>query len=98
MASMILDERDQQFVLYEMLGVEKVCEHPKYADFSIETFNMILTEARKIAEDEILPTLAAGRQGGVQARRWSSLRAEMLPPCIQTVLRRRMDWYVFLPR
>ena len=64
MASMILDERDQQFVLYEMLGVEKVCGHPKYADFSIETFNMILTEARKIAEDEILPTLAEGDKEG----------------------------------
>ncbi len=64
MASMILDERDQQFVLYEMLGVEKVCEHPKYADLSIETFNMILTEARKIAEDEILPTLAQGDKEG----------------------------------
>jgi alkylation response protein AidB-like acyl-CoA dehydrogenase len=64
MASLILDERDQQFVLYEMLGVEEVCEHPKYADFSKETFNMILTEAQKIAEEEILPTLAEGDKEG----------------------------------
>ena len=64
MSSLILDERDQQFVLYEMLGVEKVCEQPKYADFSKETFNMILTEAQKIAEEEILPTLAEGDKEG----------------------------------
>ena len=64
MASLILDERDQQFVLYEMLGVEGVCEQSKYADFSKETFNMILTEARKIAEEEILPTLAEGDKEG----------------------------------
>ena len=64
MASLILDERDQQFVLYEMLGVESVCEQPMYADFSKETFNMILTEARKIAEEEILPTLADGDKEG----------------------------------
>ena len=64
MSSMILDERDQQFVLYEMLGVEKVCEYPKYSDFSKETFNMILAEARKIAEEEILPTLAEGDKEG----------------------------------
>ena len=64
MSSLILDERDQQFVLYEMLGVEKVCEQPKYADFSKETFNMILTEAQKIAVEEILPTLAEGDKEG----------------------------------
>ncbi len=64
MASLILDDRDQQFVLYEMLGVEKVCEYPKYSEFSKETFNMILSEARKIAEEEILPTLAEGDREG----------------------------------
>jgi len=64
MSSLILDERDQQFVLYEMLGVEEVCKQPKYADFSKETFNMILTEAQKIAEEEILPTLAEGDKEG----------------------------------
>ena len=64
MASLILDERDQQFVLYEMLGVENVCEQPMYADFSKETFNMILTEAQKIAEEEILPILAEGDKEG----------------------------------
>ncbi|HPI92238.1 MAG TPA: acyl-CoA dehydrogenase [Deltaproteobacteria bacterium] len=64
MASMILDERDQQFVLYEMLEAERVCGNEKFADFSKETFNMILTEAQKIAEEEILPTLVeSDRQG-----------------------------------
>jgi len=64
MSSLILDERDQQFVLYEMLGVEKICDYPKYKDFSKETFNMILTEAQKIAEEEILRTLAEGDKEG----------------------------------
>ena len=64
MASMIVDERDQQFVLFEMLDVEKICGHEKFADFSRETFNMILTEAQKIAEEEIHPTLVdSDRQG-----------------------------------
>jgi alkylation response protein AidB-like acyl-CoA dehydrogenase len=64
MASLILDERDQQFVLYEMMGVDNICDCKKYADFSVETFNMILTEARKIAEEEIFPTLAEGDKEG----------------------------------
>jgi alkylation response protein AidB-like acyl-CoA dehydrogenase len=64
MASLILDERDQQFVLHEMLEVEKICEHPRFADFSKETFNMILTEAQKMAEEEILPVLVEGDREG----------------------------------
>ncbi|MCU0577099.1 MAG: acyl-CoA dehydrogenase [Desulfobacterota bacterium] len=64
MASMILDERDQQFVLYEMLDVERICGHQKFADFSKETFTMILTEAQKIAEEEIHPTLPEGDHEG----------------------------------
>ena len=64
MSSLIVDEKDQQFVLHEMLGVEKVCDYPEYADFSRETFDMILTEAQKIAEEEILPTLAQGDKEG----------------------------------
>ncbi len=43
MANLILDERDQQFILYEMLNVEKLCDYEKYADFSQDMFDMILT-------------------------------------------------------
>lgn len=64
MANQILDERDQQFVLYEMLGADKLCEHEKYADFSRDMFDMILTEAQKLAAEEILPTLAESDQQG----------------------------------
>ncbi len=64
MASMILEERDQQFVLYEMLDVERICGYEKFADFSRETFTMILTEAQKIAEEEILPSLSVSDREG----------------------------------
>jgi len=64
MANLILDERDQQFILYEMLNVEKLCGYEKYADFSQDMFDMILTEAQKIAVEEILPTLADGDKVG----------------------------------
>ena len=64
MAQMILDERDQQFILYEMLGVEKLCEKPKFADFSKDMFDMILKEAQKIAVEEIFPTLADSDKEG----------------------------------
>ncbi|HOO37219.1 MAG TPA: acyl-CoA dehydrogenase [Deltaproteobacteria bacterium] len=57
MANLILDERDQQFVLYEMLGSERLCDFPKFTDFSRDMFDMILSEAQKFASEEVFPTL-----------------------------------------
>ncbi|PKN04785.1 MAG: acyl-CoA dehydrogenase, partial [Deltaproteobacteria bacterium HGW-Deltaproteobacteria-9] len=64
MASLIMDERDQKFILYELLNVAQLCKTAKYADFSEDMFNMILNEAQKFATEEIYPTLkAADREG-----------------------------------
>jgi len=57
MANLILDERDQKFLLYDVLEVEKLCKFEKYADFSRDMFDMILTEAQKFAVEEVFPTL-----------------------------------------
>ena len=64
MASVILDERDQQFVLHELLGVESLCEAEPFADFSRDVFDMILSEAQKFATEEILPVLQTGDREG----------------------------------
>ena len=64
MASLILEERDQKFVLYEMLAADKLCEAPRYSDFSRETFDMVLEEAQKLATEEVLPTLVTGDREG----------------------------------
>jgi len=64
MADMIVDERDQRFVLFEMLDTEELCKSEKFADFSLDMFEMILTEARKLAENEIFPTLVEGDRVG----------------------------------
>ncbi len=64
MASKILDERDQQFVLYEMLEIDKLCRFERYADFSKDMFDMILTEAQKMGTEVVFPTLAEGDKQG----------------------------------
>ncbi len=64
MANLIVDERDQQFILYEMLEIEKLCENPLYADFSKDVSDMILTEAQKFAVGEIFPTLVESDHEG----------------------------------
>jgi len=64
MANLILDERDQKFLLYEMLDVERLFDAPKFAEFSKEMLEMVLEEARKFALNEIFPTLKAGDREG----------------------------------
>ncbi len=64
MASLIIDPRDQKFVLYEMLNVEELCKSPLYADFSRDMFDMALNEAEKFATAVIFPCLAEGDREG----------------------------------
>ncbi|MCF8083143.1 MAG: acyl-CoA dehydrogenase [Deltaproteobacteria bacterium] len=64
MANLILDERDQKFLLYEMFDVETLLEQPKFEAFSREMLDMILEEARKFAVNEIFPTLKSGDTEG----------------------------------
>ena len=33
MPNLIIDPRDQRFVLYELLNIEELCKLPLYADF-----------------------------------------------------------------
>ena len=54
--SRIIDRRDQQFVLFEMLGVQDLFATGKYREFSRETFDMMLEMAQKISEEEARST------------------------------------------
>ncbi len=63
MSNLLVNTRDQQFVLYEQLGIEDIFK-AKYADYAKETVDMILTEAEKMAIDVILPTYVDGDREG----------------------------------
>jgi len=47
--------RDMRFVLYEQLGIERLCQFEKFKDFSRETFDMVLEEGAKLAAEVIAP-------------------------------------------
>ncbi len=64
MANYIIDERDQKFVLFEQLEMDDLTKLPKYADFSREIFDMILSEAAKFAVEVLEPTVEAGEKEG----------------------------------
>jgi hypothetical protein len=64
MADLLVDERDQKFVLFEQLDIGRFFEADIYADFDVELYTMVLNEAKKFAEHEIMPTYAAGDEEG----------------------------------
>ncbi len=55
MESKLLNPRDLAFLLYEWLGVERLCERPRYADHSRETFDAALATSARIATDHFKP-------------------------------------------
>ncbi len=66
MAQTIADRRDVDFVLYEQMDVESLLDQEKYADLDRSLFDMIISEARKFAINELLPTYATGDQEGLR--------------------------------
>ena len=64
MPQLIADRRDIDFVLFEQLDAHKLCRQEIYGEFNRKTIEMIVSEARSLAINEILPTLSEGdRQG-----------------------------------
>lgn len=56
--SMIVNRRDLDFVMYEVLGLNKVLESDRYADFDRESVEAILDLSQSVAEDKFLTCAA----------------------------------------
>jgi 3-(methylthio)propanoyl-CoA dehydrogenase len=54
------DSRDLMFVLHEFLGIEKLLSYRSFSDFTLEDFDMVLSQADRIAADAIAPTFQDG--------------------------------------
>ncbi len=50
-----INMRDIRFVLYEQLGIDRLCQFDRFKDFSRETFDMVLEEAAKLAGEVMAP-------------------------------------------
>jgi hypothetical protein len=48
MSNLLVNTRDQQFVLFEQLGIEKLLETEAYKDYDKDSLLMILNEAEKL--------------------------------------------------
>ena len=55
MAVKMMDERDLEFMLYELFDSESLIERDRYQDHDRQTFNEVINTAKAIAEKHFLP-------------------------------------------
>jgi hypothetical protein len=72
MAQLIADRRDIEFVLHELLNVEELSQHEKFAEFNKKTVDMVVSEARNLAVKEMIPTWKEGDEQGANLMREKS--------------------------
>ena len=64
MSNGLVNTRDQQFVLFEQLGIEKLFATEKFKDFSKDDALMMQNEAEKMAINVLLPAYTEGDKEG----------------------------------
>jgi alkylation response protein AidB-like acyl-CoA dehydrogenase len=64
MSKILIDDRDQKFVLFEQLEIGKFAESKLYSDFDTDTYNMVINEAQKLAQNAMMPANAEGDSEG----------------------------------
>lgn len=55
----LIRDRDVEFLLYEVLGAERLCALPAFAEHGRETFDLFIREARRIAREQLFPAYRA---------------------------------------
>jgi len=56
MADILVDERDQAFVLFEQFEIGRFLESEIYSEFDSETYHTVLRQAKKLATTVMMPT------------------------------------------
>jgi alkylation response protein AidB-like acyl-CoA dehydrogenase len=75
-ASPLIDPRHLQFMLYDLLQVDGLCEYPRFAEHTHETFDAALDLAHQIALETFLPH---NRASDLQEPRMVDGRVELIP-------------------
>ena len=64
--SLLVDERDVRFVLFDQLQISELTKTEAFQEHSDEVFQMVLTEAHRLAENVLAPTNADGDRIGAE--------------------------------
>jgi len=76
MTAKLLSRRDLEFLLYEWLDVAALCDRPRFADHSRETFDSALDTAERIATEVFLPHR---RKSDVEEPEFDGERVHLIP-------------------
>ncbi len=87
MGNLLVNRRDQQFLLYEQFGVDRLFEKKKFAEFSRDIAEMMLNEAEKLAVNDIVTTYQKGDQEGCRLKDGNVY----VPSCYHDAYRKYID-------
>ncbi|HOO41838.1 MAG TPA: acyl-CoA dehydrogenase family protein, partial [Syntrophales bacterium] len=85
MGNGLVSLRDQQFVMFEQIGIEKLFTKELYADYSKDVVLMMQNEAEKMAVNVILPTYAEGDREGCHLDKDGQVR---IPKCFHEAFKK----------
>ena len=74
--SKLLNRRDVEFMLYELLDVESLTQRQRFAEHTRETFDAALDTAAKIAEEKFAPH---NRKADLNEPRFENGRVSIIP-------------------
>jgi hypothetical protein len=60
MGNGLVNVRDQKFLLFEQMKIDKLFKSEKYGEYTADDVNMMLSEAEKVAVNVLEPTYAEG--------------------------------------
>jgi len=76
MASLLVDKRDVEFVLYEQFDILDLVKKPMFENFSKTEFDMVIDQALKFAENDLAPV---NRDGDLTGAKWEDGRVTVPP-------------------
>lgn len=83
----VFDVRDSQFLLFEHQKVQQLFELPRFSDFEVNDIEMMLTEARRFAQNVLAPT---NRPGDTEGCTWNDGHVTV-PKVFHSVYRQMYD-------
>ncbi len=85
MAQQLVDQRDMEFVIWEQFDNERFLNGDIYPAFNKKTCDMILKEGRKIAINEVLPTMAESEKVGLEFKDGEVKVPECMKPVFEVL-------------
>jgi alkylation response protein AidB-like acyl-CoA dehydrogenase len=81
--SLLVDERDVRFVLFDQLRIDELTKTETFREHSDEVFQMVLTEAHRLAENVLAPANVEGDRVGARYEDGKVILPESFHACYQ---------------